>query len=305
MTPMRLCPQCGAAEPIGEAEAVWPKGWSCPACQHEVPVSDGVPMFAPALADTLTGFNPRDFEMLAAVERDHFWFVPRNRLIVSLIARYFPSATSFLEIGCGTGMVLSGVASSKPWRRLTGSELHPTGLAEARARLGERATFVQMDARHIPARDAFDVIGAFDVVEHIAEDEKVLAAMRDAIAPGGGAVLTVPQHPFLWSDFDEKAHHARRYRRGELENKLEQAGMTIRFSGSYTYTLFPLMALSRLTQRRNATQDAEHAATPVEFRLPALLNNVVKAVLQAEVSLTLAGFRSPFGGSRVVVAAKR
>src|ERR1700730_16188004 len=135
----RLCPKCGAAEPTGHSEDVWPKGCSCPSCRHTVPLSNGIPIFAPVLADTVTGFDPGVFATLAAVEQEHFWFVPRNRLIVSLIARHFPKAETFLEVGCGTGMVLSGVVALKSWRRLAGSELHPTGLVEARRPLGERA----------------------------------------------------------------------------------------------------------------------------------------------------------------------
>ena len=292
---------------MGETDIVWPKGWVCSSCGYAVPVLDGVPMFARELANAQTYYEPKHFAMLAAVEREHFWFVARNRLIVGLIARYFPAATSFLEIGCGTGTVLSAIADSRPGLRLTASELHSAGLREARRRLGERATFVQLDARSIPAREVFDVVGAFDVIEHIAEDEEVLTAMSEAARRGGGVILAVPQHPFLWSDFDEKAHHVRRYRRGELEQKTEKAGMRVVFSGSYAALLFPLMATSRLLRGRTKANRkvVEHTDTvPVEFRLPRMLNAFVRCLLQMEVSATLAGARFPFGGSRIVVAIK-
>jgi SAM-dependent methyltransferase len=265
-------------------------------------------MFAPDLADTLSGFDPSQFALLARVERDHFWFVPRNRLIATLIARYFPEATRMLEVGCGTGTVLSAIAGIRRWQWLVGSELHPSGLIEARRRLGSQARFVQMDARMIPAREAFDVAGAFDVVEHIAEDEKVLAAMHEAIITGGGVILSVPQHPWLWSVIDERAHHVRRYRRGELEEKLITAGFEVVFSGSYTAVLLPLMLIGRLLRGRTRWQAVSQVNTErlsLEFRLPYLVNAVARSILEAEVSLTLAGVRFPIGGSRVVVAIKR
>jgi SAM-dependent methyltransferase len=304
----RLCPQCGAAEPIGEKEEIWLPEWRCKSCGHSIADVDGIPMFAPALADTISGFDPKDFGFIATVERDHFWFVPRNRLIAGLINKFFPQASRFLEVGCGTGMVLSGIAASKPWRRLVGSELHPTGLREARRRLGNRAQFVQMDARMIPAREAFDVIGALDVLEHIPEDEVVIGAMRDAVITGGGIVLAVPQHPFLWSEIDEHAHHVRRYHRGELEKKVRAAGLRIAFSGSYTALLFPLMAASRLLLRGDGTNGRMHErryAPEAEFRLPDALNKLLQWILQAEVSASLAGMRFPAGGSRIVVAIKQ
>jgi len=267
-------------------------------------------MFAPELAHSHSGFDPGEFAMLAIVEREHFWFVPRNRLLTSLVIRYFPRATRFLEVGCGTGMVLSAICGLRSWQWLVGSELHPSGLVEARRRLGSRARFVQMDARTIPAREAFDVAGAFDVLEHTPDDAAVLAAMHSALAAGGGVILSVPQHPSLWSEFDERAHHVQRYRRGELERKVASAGFDVVFSGSYTVFLFPLLTVSRLLRGRHRpshqTMHGSNArSVPLEFRLPRPVNALIRSILEAEVSLTLAGVRFPIGGSRVVVAVKR
>jgi len=295
--PCRICPRCGASEEIGRDAAVWPAGWSCPVCTYTVETRDGFPIFAPALADTISGMDPAAFKALARWESGNFWFVPRNRLITGLLARYFPAAESFMEVGCGNGFVLSAIAEMKPWRRLVGSELHPTGLAIARSRLGDRGQFAQMDARAIPARDVFDVIGAFDVLEHIEDDEAVLASMHRAIRPGGGILLAVPQHPWLWSPMDDVALHVRRYRRGELERKVRAAGFQLLFSGSYTALLLPMMAASRWIGA-GKTEPPRN-----EFELPAAANALFKRVLQFEVALTLAGIRFPAGGSRVVVAA--
>lgn len=297
--PSRICPSCGAAEEIGEDEAVWPADWSCSNCAHAIESRDGIPIFAPALADTTSGMNPALFDKLARWEVGNFWFVPRNRLIIRLLARYFPSAECLMELGCGNGFVLSEIAGTKPWRRLVGSELHPTGLAIARSRLGRRAEFVQMDARSIPAHEVFDVIGAFDVLEHIEDDEAVLASMHRAVRAEGGILLAVPQHPALWSKIDEDALHVRRYRRGELERKVRNAGFQVLFSGSYTALLLPLMAASRW----GGSGKSQSLGT--EFELPVIANSLLKAALQLEVTLTLAGLHFPAGGSRVVVARRQ
>jgi hypothetical protein len=78
--------------------------------------------------------------------------------------------------------MLRELAASRPWERLVGSELHPAGLAHARRRLPPGTEFVRMDARDIPAVGVFDLTGAFDVIEHIADDEKVLRGLRAATA---------------------------------------------------------------------------------------------------------------------------
>lgn len=296
--PCRICPHCRAKDEIRAGEAIWPAGWSCPHCGHAIEARDGVPIFAPDLADTVSGMDPAAFAALARHEAGNFWFVPRNRLITGLLDRYFPAAETVMELGCGTGFVLAAIAGMKPWRRVVGSELHPAGLGIARARLGDRAEFAQLDARAIPASEAFDVIGAFDVLEHIADDAAVLAAMYGAVRAGGGILLAVPQHPWLWSADDEAAMHVRRYRRGELERKASDAGFRLLFSASYTALLLPLMAASRRIGAHKSDQLRR------EFELPKFANDALKAVLQFEVTLTLAGLCLPAGGSRLVVAAK-
>jgi SAM-dependent methyltransferase len=295
--PLRRCTNCDAVEQVAPNEPVWPPGWRCSACEHVVAQSEGIPLFAPELADTVSGVDPSGFEALAEMEEGHFWFVARNRLMVGLANKYFPQARRFLEIGCGTGMVLRELAGSRRWDRLVGSELHPMGLGFARKRLASGVEFVQMDARNVPAVDVFDLTGAFDVIEHIAEDEVVLRSLRAATRTGGGIIVAVPQHPWLWSRADDFAHHQRRYRRGELEAKFRRNGFEVVFSSSFTAWLLPLMAISRLMPAGTEEDEDIHR----EFKLNPYVNRLFTAVLGAEVRMTLAGWRWPAGGSRVVV----
>ena len=299
----RLCPACQAEEPVSAGGQLWPPGWSCAECGHVVPVIDGIPEYAPALANSLTGFDPGFFEGLVAREEGNFWFAPRTRLLAGLADRFFPDARRYLEIGCGTGVVLSHFANSRAWLRLAGAEIHPAGLTHARRRLGQRAEFVQFDARSVPARGAFDLIGAFDVLEHIAEDEMVMREVYGALVPGGGFIAAVPQHPALWSEIDDISYHVRRYRRGELRRKLAAAGFEVLFATSYTVSLLPLMAASRLLPRKRGPEDTQGLAR-CELDIPPMLNAVLRRVLDAEVTLTLKGVSWPVGGSSVVVARK-
>jgi SAM-dependent methyltransferase len=296
--PLRRCLGCGAVEPVAAHEPIWPLGWQCVSCGSIVRQSDGIAMFAPDLADTISGMDPRSFDALSKVEAEYFWFVVRNELIVGLANKFFPQALRFLEIGCGNGAVLRAIAKARRWERLVGSELHPSGLAYARKRLPSGVEFVQMDARNIPATAVFDLIGAFDVIEHIADDEAVLRGMRAAAQTGGGVIVAVPQHPWLWSRADDVAYHQRRYRRGELETKLRRNGFEILFSSSFTALLLPLMAASRLMDRGSQQDDGIGR----EFALNPRLNSLFTAVLRGEIRMTLAGVNWPAGGSRVVVA---
>jgi SAM-dependent methyltransferase len=180
---------------------------------------------------------------------------------------------------------------------MVGSELHPSGLAYARNRLPSGVEFVQMDARNIPAVGAFDLVGAFDVIEHIADDEAVLRGMRAATQTNGGIIISVPQHPWLWSRADDIAYHRRRYRRGELEAKLRRNGFEILFSSSFTALLLPLMAASRLRARGSEQDDG----VAREFALSPRVNGLFTAILRGEIRMTFAGLNWPAGGSRVMV----
>src|SRR4051812_36159680 len=119
---MRQCPACGGA--------FHGPSLTCAHCGAIPPSRDGIPCFAPELADSAEGFEPAAFARLADVEPRSFWFRARNPLIVELVRRCFPTAASALEVGCGTGYVLQAL-HERCGLRVTGTELHPEGLVHA------------------------------------------------------------------------------------------------------------------------------------------------------------------------------
>jgi SAM-dependent methyltransferase len=137
--------------------------------------------------------------------------------------------------------------------------MFPEGLAIARERVPD-ATFFLADARTFDAPKAYDVVGAFDVLEHIDDDAAAIGRLYVATAPGGGALITVPQHPALWSSRDEYACHVRRYRRRELIARLESAGFQIVRATSFVSLLLPLMALSVSAGSRAGVRCARRTA---------------------------------------------
>lgn len=285
---MRICPACHASMETGDA---------CPACGFRLTNVDGFEVYAPDLQEQSEGYDPAFYAQLAPLEDRNFWFQARNRLIVDALKRGNRRLDTFLEIGCGTGQVLRAIGTAFPAARLSGSELFVDGLRYARQRVPD-ARLMQMDATRIPFSSEFDAIGAFDVVEHIRDDRRVLAEIHGALKPGGVAVLTVPQHPWLWSHQDELAHHQRRYRRHELESKLQDAGFKIAYTTSFVALLLPLLATSRLIGRRH-DEDALR-----EMRIGDTANSLLAGVLRLEFQLLRTGLRFPVGGSRLIVAVK-
>ena len=290
---MKVCAACGSAR-LSEA-------WLCADCGAQPARILGVISFAPSEAVGHPAYRDGYFADLAAAEAHSFWYQARNELITWAVKHHFPDLKTFLEIGCGTGYALSGMRAAFPSAELMGSEIIAAGIEFAQRRVPS-AQILQMDARHIPFCDHFDVIGAFDVIEHIEEDTDVLAQVRRALRPGGGLVLAVPQHPALWSPHDDYTRHVRRYTSAELRRKVEAAGFEVLRTTSFVSLLLPMMFMARLRMRmtdplvRKDPVNAARVSRPVSLALA--------PVMALESALIRAGVSFPVGGSRLMVARK-
>jgi SAM-dependent methyltransferase len=267
-------------------------------------VIDGIPCYAPDIAESYDSYPAEGFDVTVQVEERSFWCRSRNRLLVQLLRRAVPSGRPqrMLEIGCGTGNVLSALRAI-PELELIGSEVYLNGLRHARDRRPE-ITFIQLDATRMPFREEFDILGAFDVLEHIDDDERVMANVREALRPGGVFVVTVPQYQWMWSELDELVKHRRRYSRADLLGRLRRAGFEIVRCTSFVSTLFPAMAAVRLLSRgRSAAPSRDtRAAFARHVRLPGAANAMGDVVMRIDERLIAAGLSLPFGGSLAVVA---
>ena len=289
---MRIkCPACSSeTENMGEV---------CPACGFSVATIDGVEAWAPELAKLCSGdfFDPEKFKELVALEDANFWFQSRNELLLWTLNRYFGKSVRYAEIGCGTGYVLQAVEQALPDVAIVGTELFVEGLKYASQRC-KRAKLVQLDARKIPWRSQFDVVDIFDVLEHIEDDKGVLEQIYKSLVVGGGVLITVPQHCWLWSAVDEAACHVRRYSVSELENKVKAAGFEILRSSSFVSLLLPMMVAARVVSRKSATDAA------AELHINRLLNYLFRKIMSVEFSLIRYGVNFPLGGSRLLIAKK-
>lgn len=282
---MKICYRC--SHRFDEA------GWSCPNCGAEPPLLDSFPSFGADVAQEGPGFDEAFFDNLVQVEERSFWFEARNQLILDLVRKHAPGAHTMIDVGCGTGIVLQALRAHTTLC-LTGAEPFLRGLHWARQR-APGVDLIQSDVRSLPYEEAFDVVGAFDVLEHIAEDEQALAVISRILRPSGILIATVPQHRWLWSHADVVARHFRRYTRGELRSKLVEAGFQSISMTAFVSLLLPAMVAVRYTTRRKAQ---------AELSLPTALNAVLSNVMRLERTLIHRGIRFPFGGSLIVVARK-
>ncbi len=144
-----------------------------------------------------------------------------------------------LDIGCGPGALLRdlaergfrGVGLDRSAQALSlAKHLHPEdGPISIHAAPGEDWT------------GAFDLVCAFEVLEHIEDDVGALREWREMLAPGGRLMVSSPAHPEMWSKNDEWAGHVRRYERHELIEKLQAAGFIVDRIECYGFPLANLV----------------------------------------------------------------
>jgi SAM-dependent methyltransferase len=246
------------------------------------------------------GYEEGFYGPLNDFEENSFWFDHRMEIILSAYHKYFEFSKNFLEIGCGTGFVLSRLRSFYPDKQFSGADILPRGLIEARKRC-PNVTFFQIDARNMPFVDEFDVIGAFDVIEHIDEDEHFLSQLYQAVKPGGGILLTAPQYAWLWTEEDRLMHHVRRYYKRDLIQKLFKSGFTLLSSSSIFGLVFPAMVFKRKILRYFSKKQI---SLEKSLRISIRLNCIFRSLCRFELYMHKKGITPFFGGSLLVAARK-
>ncbi|MCK4266275.1 MAG: class I SAM-dependent methyltransferase, partial [Thermoplasmata archaeon] len=272
-------------------------------CARSFPIIDGIPSFVDQDM-VINSFDASSFEFLFEMEQKHFWHVGRKEIIYDVLKRNTPHLAELrmLEIGCGNGSVLAYLKEKEV--NIEGGDIFIEGLKFCQQRSDPVALY-QVDILSLPFRNDFDIIGVFDVLEHIEEDEKALAEISQALKPGGTILITVPAHKLLWSYFDESSNHKRRYSRKEIVTKLERNDFVIKKMSFYMFFLFPLMLSIRMinnTLRRNEAK--RNARTSIELKTVPLVNRIFLELLRLEKWL-MRYLDLPFGASLMVLAEKR
>jgi SAM-dependent methyltransferase len=204
-------------------------------------------------------------ENMADIEHDHWWFKERRHIIAKAIAGMSPSTA--LDIGAGAGGN-TRVLEAAGWRA-TALEFSDAGVELARAKGLE---VEQGDARAMPfPDDHFGLAVAYDVLEHIEEDDQVVAEIARVVRPGGRVLIAVPADPRLWSAHDEAVAHVRRYTRETLVALFDSPAFRINDVRSWNVLLRPVVA-----RRRKHVKDFDLAP------LPKIVNGGLSLIIKSE-----------------------
>ena len=241
-----------------------------------------------------------EYDNLAALERDHWYYAGKRRLVRAWIERIRAPAAGDLLLDCGAGTGLFAAEMESRCRVLVLDD-HEESLRMLRARFRPGQVLVPV-AGGVPLPDAsLDYLTALDVLEHIPDDAAAVRGFARLLRPGGLAVVTVPAGMALWSDWDVALHHQRRYSRRKLRALFGPGDWDV-LHVNYTNVLaYPAVWLLR--RWRSLRGSALAAEKRAEDRLPPRwLNSLLRA---AFVATGLSRCPFPFGVSLLLVARRR
>jgi SAM-dependent methyltransferase len=231
---------------------------------------------------------------MAAIEMQHWWFRGRRRVLEATIRRLkLEPGAQILELGSGTGGNLDMLSR---FGRVTAVEMNETALEISASRNGGVDIRPGFLPDNLPlGAQKFDLICMFDVLEHVEEDEATLAVVRNHLAPGGAAVITVPAYAALFGPHDMALHHKRRYERAELAEKLRKARLVVDKLSFANAGLLPVALFARWLDK--ALRRSQPSGTDLP---PRLVNEVFTGIFGAEAWL-LRWIDLPFGLSLLAV----
>jgi SAM-dependent methyltransferase len=215
------------------------------------------------------------YQQMAELDDRHWWYRARRRIIADLIRREAqpPANAQVLEIGCGTGHNLAMLAG---FGHVEGLELDDEARAISEKRLGRKVMSAPLPELAGVPDGHYDLIGAFDVIEHIDDDHAAVASIATKLKRGGKFVMTVPAHQWMWTAHDVVNHHKRRYSKKGLKALIDGSPLKLDRIGYFNSLLFPVAVVERAASKVRGKEDGDVKLPP------APLNKALEKVFEAE-----------------------
>jgi SAM-dependent methyltransferase len=178
-------------------------------------------------------------------DAEGWWETERAKLIRSRILATAPKGGLVVDVGCGRGTMLDHPSldglrrvqvDSHVWREWTPRTAQ---------------YFVCAEADALPFRSgSFDIVGSFDVLEHLEHDDVGLSEQRRIVRDEGTVLTAVPADQRLWSKHDEAVGHYRRYSTRVFADLATRCGLVIdRSSYFFSFLWIPARLLRNTTAR--------------------------------------------------------
>ena len=260
-------------------------------------------------------YEEEGFDLLVQMQRDHFWYTGRHRLILEALRREIAKSVGVgaklraidLGGGCGGWIEYLHAHENSMFQELALGDSSLRALALAEPVVGSYATRYQIDLLDLPWDEEWDVIFLLDVLEHIPAQETALSQIKRSLRPGGLLVVTTPALACFWTYNDELAHHQRRYCRADFAGLAATLDLTLLRTNYFMFFLAPFLWLHRVLVKPPVAASSEQLRAHVvrTHRIPSpLLNGILNRILTLE-ALLVNRIRLPFGTSILAIYKKK
>ncbi len=221
---------------------------------------------------------------------DYWWYRARSGLLRAALGNYVGHPGRVLDVGSADG---PSVDWMKGDHQRIALDMDPRGLAPGSG--------VCASATALPFPDAsFDVVAAFDVIEHCEPEDRAVAELARVLRPGGRLLASVPAYAWAWSDHDVRAGHHRRYTRPQLLRAVRSQGLLVRRATYGFASVFPMFAAERGVRRLRRQQEGSSSRLP---SVSPTQDRVLSGLCRAEARV-LRRRDLPFGSSIFLAAEK-
>ena len=290
---MIICPLCRGTINIQDNGA-----YACTGCGHVLVSGDGIVFFHPEEQESNEGMEAIILDDLVQYEEKHFWITARRSYLGWIFKQYVRPEDAIIEIGAGTGYVAKNMIDCG-YRNYSIGDIHKKGLLLAGA-YDYRHKY-QFNLLRPVFAGHFDVVGMFDVLEHIDVPGEAVHNVRKMLKKGGRVIVTVPGHKWLWSKQDAIAYHRRRYEIDELKELFTANGFKILKASGFFTTLIPFMYLRTIINRDDGKLCPKDYKK--RFKVNRGINLLLELLLRLEVAVGKNVSRR-YGGSMIIVAEK-
>lgn len=240
------------------------------------------------------------YKKMYQLEEDNWWFRGRRKIFLSILDERKKNIGKgrILDVGCGTGIMIHYLT---PYGKVEGLDISKEAINFCRAR-GFKNVYLG-DAQNLLFSDnQFDLITAFDTVEHIKKDQKTLEEFYRVLKPGGSILITVPALPFIWSSHDIHHHHLRRYRMKDIKCKVLKANfILVKVTYINSLLFLPAFFFRLLTKWLNKIGIFKGHTDLI--RMPKIINNFLADVFSLEAKF-LRHVNFPLGITILIEAEK-